>query len=145
MSQANRGIIDAGGRMIGELMEKTAFKDSLRALLQNIDPENGPQLVRTVLEKDIEVPLSIVSSLPGIANTLILMADELIRQVLEKFPPPLLTAFIESLLAEIDREALARVIEGSRQIVRDLSPVFREAIDAAGQERTARTIEGVVQ
>jgi len=71
-----------------------------------------------------------VSVLPAVANSLILMADELIRQVNAKFPPPLLQAFIGSLLSEIDRKTLAQVIEGARQLAQDLSPAFRETLDA---------------
>lgn len=142
--QSNRGIIDAGSRVIGELMLKTTFKDSLRALLQNIDPENAPQLVRTVLEKDIEVPLSVVSALPAVANSLILMADELIRQVNTQFPPPLLQAFIGSLLSEIDIKTLAQVIENARQMVQDLSPAFRETLEAP-EQKLAAGAEGMMR
>lgn len=137
MSQANRGIIDSSSRVLEELMLKTTFKDNLRALLNNLDPENGRQLVRVALERDIEVPLSIVSVLPAVANALIIMADELVRQVSEKFTPPLLQAFAESLLSEIDHKTLAQLIQNARLLVKDISPAFQEALKSLEQERAA--------
>jgi hypothetical protein len=125
-NQAGRGIVDAGNRVLEQVLAKTCFKDDLRALLMNIDPENAPKFVRTLLGKDVEVPLAIVSALPGLANTLILMADELAAQMNEKFPPPLLQGFAASLLNEIDQQALSRAVSGITQLVRTLMPVIQE-------------------
>ncbi len=124
---AGRGIIESKSRIIEELLEKTAFKDSLRLFLRNIDPENSPQLVRTILGKDVEVPLALVGVLPAIANCIIRAVEELIIQVNEKFPPPLLAGFVESLLEEIDKEALERAIANAKVLADDLAPVFKEA------------------
>ncbi len=143
MSRPNRGIIDAGSRVLEQVMAKPAFKDDLRALLNNIDPENSPRLIRTMLGRDIEVPLAVMSALPGIANILIRMADELIRQVYDKFPDPLLQGFAESLLAEIDHEALARTVEGMQQLGRDLTPVFQEMLKKM-ETRQVRTAKGAL-
>jgi hypothetical protein len=126
-SRANRGIIDAVNRVLEQAFKKTSFKDDLRALLMNIDPENAPMLVRTFLGKDIEVPLALLSALPGLANTLILMADELAAQVNEKFPTPLLQGFAESLINEIDQKSLSRAVTGITRLVETLQPVFQEA------------------
>jgi hypothetical protein len=129
-----RGIIDSQSRILGELLEKTAFKDGLRHFLRNIDPENSPNLVRTFLGKDIEVALALMSALPALANAVILALDELISQVREKFPPALLAAFVQSLLEDIDRESLARVMKEAKDLGEDLSPVF-EAVWKASDEQ----------
>lgn len=128
MSQPNRGIIDALSRVLEQILLKPSFKDDLRALIQNIDPENSPRLIKAIMGTDIEVPLSLVSSLPAIANIFIKTTEELIRQVNESFPAPVLQAFTESLLAEVDHVALANAVNGAKRLGRDLSPVFAEAL-----------------
>ena len=132
-----RGVIESQSRIISELLEKTAFKEGLRLFLRNIDPENSPQLVRTILGKDVEVPLALMGALPSIANCLIRAIEELIIQVSEKFPPPLLAGFMESLLEEIDKEALARTITNAKGLAEDLAPVFQAAWKAI-EERSGR-------
>ena len=129
-----RGIIDSQSRILEELLEKTAFKDGLRHILRNIDPENSPQLVRTFLGKDIEVTLALMAALPALANAVILGLDELISQIQEKFPPALLTAFTQSLLEDIDKVALARVMSGAKDLGDQLSPVFKAAWKAVHEQ-----------
>jgi hypothetical protein len=129
-----RGIIDSQSRILEELLEKTAFKDGLRHILLNIDPENSPQLVRTLMSKDIEGTLALISVLPALANAVILALDELISQVREKFSPALLNDFVQSLLEDIDRETLARVMSGMKELSDQLSPVFKTAWKAADKQ-----------
>ena len=123
----NIGFIETRSRIIGELLEKTAFKDSLRLFLKNIDPNSCAELVRTLLGKDIEVPLALAGALPVIANCFIKAGHELIVQVRDKFSPALLASFVESLLDEIDKETLARLIAEGRALGNDLAPVFLAA------------------
>ncbi len=125
--RSNIGFIETRSRIIGELLEKTAFKDSLRLFLKNIDPNSSAELVRTLLGKDIEVPLALAGALPVIANCFIKAGHELIVQVRDKFSPALLAGFVESLLDEIDKETLARLIAESRALGNDLAPVFLAA------------------
>ena len=124
---ANRGFIEARANVLGELLDKTAFKDSLRLFLKNIDPETSPHLVRTLLGRDIEVPLAVAGALPALANAVIKAVCELIVQVREKFPAPMLASFVESLLSDIDKEDLARLIREINDLGNDLGPVFRSA------------------
>ncbi len=122
-----RGLVATTADILGELLDKPAFKDSLRLFLKNIDPENSPLLVRTLLGRDIEVPLAVAGVLPSLANVVLLAACELIVQVREKFPAPLLAGFVESLLSEIDRDTLARLVVEIDGLGSDLGPVFGEA------------------
>jgi hypothetical protein len=129
-----RGIIESQSRILEDLLEKTAFKDGLRHFLNNIDPENSPNLIRTLMGKDIEVTLALMAALPALANAIILALDELISQVREKFPPALLADFTKSLLDDIDKEALARVMTGGKELGDQLSPVFKAAGKAAHEQ-----------
>lgn len=134
---ARRGFIETKADVLGEVLGKTAFKESLRLFLKDIDPEHGPLFVRTLLERDIEVPLAVAGALPAIANSLIKAACELIVQVREKFPAPLLAGFVESLLADIDKDDLARLVTEFNDLARDLGPIVHAAWktvqDKAGQ------------
>jgi hypothetical protein len=134
-THADRGLLDMISRVLDELLAKTTFKDNLRALLQNIDPENSPQLIRTLMGKDPEVPLAIVCALPAIANCLIKAADELLTRIQDQYPSPLLQGFARSLLEEIDRESLARAITKAKQLSDELSPVIREVFDPPEPEK----------
>ena len=138
----SRGFIETKATILDELLAKTAFKDSLRLFLKNIDPDSCPQLVRTLLGKDIEVPLAFAGALPVLANCFIKAGHELIIQVREKFPPPLLASFVESLLDEIDKETLASLITQARELGSDLSPLFL-AVWKVIQDQATRREENV--
>jgi hypothetical protein len=125
--RSNVDFIETKSRIMEELLEKTAFKDSLRLFLKNIDPEGCAQLVRTFLGKDIEVPLAVAGALPVLANCLIKAGHEFIVQIRDKFPPALLVSFTESLVDEIDKETLVSLITECRALGNDLSPVFLAA------------------
>jgi hypothetical protein len=140
-NNTNTGFIETKSRILDELLAKTAFKESLRLFLKNIDPKSAPQLVRTLLGRDIEVPLAIVGALPAIANCFIKALDELITQVRDKFPPPLLASFVESLLEEIDKETLVRLINETKDLGKDLAPVFQSAwksVEDAGKQKEVK-------
>ena len=120
----NTGILEKQIRVAEELLASTTFKDSLRLFLKNINPESGPVLVRTLMGRDVEVPLAVISAMPAVANCLIKIAMELVVQV-RKYPAPLLTGMTESLLEDVDKETLARLIKEIRALGRDMAPVFR--------------------
>jgi hypothetical protein len=140
-SGPKRGIVDAGARILEAAMARPDFKEGVRTLLSGIDPDNSARLARVILSKDIELPLSLLSALPGMANIVIRVVDELVRQVREAFPAPLLQGFAESLLSEIDYEALARAIENVQGLGRDLSPVLAGALMALAQKMAAQAGE----
>ena len=54
MQEANKGIIDLTDRVLKELLKKPGFKEGVRTVLQNIDPESSRRLVRTILWQDPE-------------------------------------------------------------------------------------------
>ena len=131
----NRGLMDLGSRILDTLLSNTAFKDELKSLLRNIDPENSPRLVRTFLEKDPEVPLAIVCTLPAITNCFIKAAEEFLTRIQNQYPPALLQSFARSLLQEVDRESLTRVAARAKQLGEDLSPVVNEVFGPSVPER----------
>ena len=120
----NTGILEKQIRVAEEILASTAFKDSLRLFLKNINPESGPVLVRTLMGRDVEVPLAVISAMPAVANCLIKIAMELVVQV-RKYPAPMLAGMTESLLQDVDKETLALLIREVRELGKDMAPVFR--------------------
>jgi hypothetical protein len=135
----NTGILEKQIRVADELLASTTFKDSLRLFLKNINPEAGPVLVRTLMGRDVEVPLAVISAVPVVANCLIQIAMELVVQV-RKYPAPMLTAMTESLLQDVDRETLARLIREIRELGKDMAPVFR-AFSESLEEQSSKEKE----
>lgn len=116
----NKGLIDATNRIVSVLLRKPAFRNSLRSLLNSIDSENSRDLARTVLWQDPELALSLVGAVPSLANAAIRFLDQVVIEVMEKFPPELIHEFIEALLQDIDRDAAKRAAG-------NFSMLFREA------------------
>ena len=136
MTTQERGVVDVGTRILAQLLKKPGFKDNLRAFLNNLDPQASPELVRTLLWKDPEVILGIVGALPAMANIVISAFDELLFQVREKYPPPLLNGFVEALLDEMDHDTLAHALTNTRELMEQISPIIEkklETLDAPGR------------
>lgn len=110
-----------------ELLEKTALKDSLRLFLNGIDPKSGGKLARALLEMDVELLLALAGALPALGNYLILTACELVSGVRRRFPPSLVEEFVESLLAEMDKDALVKLVCELHAIGAELAPVLDRA------------------
>ena len=119
----NIDIVENRRRIAEELLASTSFKDSLRLFLRNIDPDAGPALVRTLMGKDVEVPLAVMSAIPSVANCLIRTAMELVK-LIRQYPSPMLTGMIETLLQDIDKDALSSLIREIRDLSRDIAPVL---------------------
>ena len=132
---SSRGLIDAADRSLEELLSRPVFKDSLRSIIKNIDPESARRLVNTIMWKDQEVLLALLGSLPLIANTIITALDELLAQVNQKFPPELLKGFAESILADIDIDKLSSVTSRFQDLKNELSPVLDKALKGKSKDK----------
>ena len=129
----DKGIVDATNRIMRELIKKPVLKSSIRSVLNSIDPESAPDLVRTLMWDDAELILSLVGALPSIANVFIKALEEVAVQV-NKFPPDLLQEFTRSILKDIDIEAMNRAVQDLSKILDDLAPIFAEAFPGGDKE-----------
>ena len=127
----------AASSILRELLKKPGFKDDVRDMLKNIDPQDGRELVKAFLWQDIEFSLGLMGGLPAIANTVIRAVDELLLQVDEKFSIELLQGFTDSLLKDIDTGSLSRALKNARPLIDALSPLlgkfWQEARDEGGK------------
>ena len=99
------GAIDATDRVMQELLKTPRFKESLKVIINSVDPQSAPGLVRTLMWEDAEVFLDIVGVLPEIINAFILGGKEMLVQA-ENYPPEMLADYLSQMLDKIDGEAL---------------------------------------
>lgn len=129
----NKGVIDLSDRILKELLKKPSFKDGVRTVLTNIDPESSRRLVRTLLWQDPEFSLSLISALPPVVNAALSGIDELLIQLQEKMSPLLLHDFLRSMASSVDRETLERIIKNGKElsvvILAIADEVIKETID----------------
>lgn len=121
-----QGLVKMTGTVAERLIESPNFKENIKALLRNIDPEESPELARTLLWKDPELTLAMLGALPVILNTLIRFVDETLKEVNDKFSPELLRGFMQSLADDIDKDAMRRIIQNGSVMYAALAPVFIE-------------------
>ncbi len=131
--QSEKGVVDAADRILARLLESPSFKNSVRIFLNNMDPGSAGRLVRTAVWRDMEFSLSCIAASPALFNILINLADEALTQTSEKFPGDMLKGYMEDLLRDIDREALARVREKALAFYEDLSPMAADILAKGGR------------
>jgi len=133
----DKGVIDLTDRIMKELLKKPDFKDGVRTVLTNIDPESSRRLVRTLLWQDPEFSLGLISALPPVVNAALSGIDELLIQLREKMSPLLLHDFLLSLASCVDRETLERVIKNGKE----LSVIILAIADEVFKEATNQPID----
>jgi len=126
MEEANKGVIDLADRVLKELLKKPGFKEGVRTVLQNIDPEASRRLVRTMMWQDPEFFLGLLGAVPSIVNSLIQCIDELLIQLNEKFSPQLLHDFIKSLVFSLDKDTLESIVRNGKVLANELWIVAEE-------------------
>jgi hypothetical protein len=126
MEEANKGVIDLTDRVLKELLKKPGFKETVRTVLQNIDPEASRRLVRTMMWQDSEFFLGILSAVPSIINSIAQGVDEILVQINEKFPPQMLHDFMKPLVLSIDKKTLEDIIHNGKSLATKLWAIAEE-------------------
>lgn len=126
--QTDKGVIDAVDRILAQLLESPAFKNSIRTILNNIDPQSARGLVRTAMWRDMNFSISCAAASPALANSLISLVDEVFCQINDKLPERMLREYTAEVLGEIDRETLDRVRENGRALYGTLAPVIEDIL-----------------
>lgn len=126
MEEANKGVIDLSDRVLKELLKKPGFKEGVRTVLQNIDPDSSRRLVRTMMWQDPEFFMGVLGSVPSVVNSLTQGVDELLTQLNEKFPPQLLHDFIKSIVLSLDKKTLESIVRNGKILATQLWVVAEE-------------------
>ncbi|MCX5849838.1 MAG: hypothetical protein NTW65_10355 [Deltaproteobacteria bacterium] len=140
MEEANKGVIDLTDRVLKELLKKPGFKEGVRTLLQNIDPESSRRLVRTMMWQDPEFFLGVLGAVPSIVNSLAQCIDEMLIQLNEKFSPQLLHDFMKSIFISLDKNTLESIVRNGKVLATELWTVAEETYQE--QSVTNNTTEG---
>jgi len=126
-TNTDKGIIDAANRILIEVMKKPVLKQNLKNILKNIDPDSAPELAKTLLWQEPEFIMMILAALPSIANVVIKLLDQLLVEMVEKFPPDLLNGYFKGVFEDLDQEAVARIQSNFQKfLVVYLTPLFNE-------------------
>ncbi|KQC09400.1 MAG: hypothetical protein APR62_02550 [Smithella sp. SDB] len=136
MEEANKGVIDLTDRVFQELLKKPGFKEGIRTVLQNIDPEASRRLVRTMMWQDPEFFLGLLGAVPSIFNTLIQSLDELLIQLNDKFSPLLLHDFMKSLVLSIDKKSLESIVRNGKVLATELWAIAEETYQEQNDSNT---------
>jgi hypothetical protein len=126
MEEAKKGVIDLTDRVLKELLKKPGFKESVRTVLQNIDPESSRRLVRTMMWQDPEFFLGVLGAVPSVVNSLTQCVDELLIQLNEKFSPQLLHDFMKSIVLSLDKDTLESIVRNGKLLGAQLWVVAEE-------------------
>ena len=126
MEEANKGVIDLADRVLKELLKKPGFKEGVRTVLQNIDPEASRRVVRTMMWQDLEFFLGLLGAVPSIVNSLTQCLDELLIQLNEKFSPQLLHGFMKSIVLSLDKKTLESIVSNGKLLAIQLWVVAEE-------------------
>ncbi len=125
--------------VLREILRTPAFRELIRIQLDGADGATGRQLVRNLVEEDVQLPLELAACSPGALNATISAALELGRH-LSGLPEPLLQAYIEGILAELDADAARQLpLAWGPLLVRSLP--FATAVLTEATERLARSLE----
>ncbi|HON58139.1 MAG TPA: hypothetical protein P5040_06365 [Smithella sp.] len=130
MQESQKGVMDLGDRVLKELLKKPAFKENVRTVLQNIDPDAARRLVRTLMWQDPEFFLGLLGAVPALANALVQCIDELLIQLNEKFSPQLLHDFLKSLVLALDKKTLESVVRNGKLLGTQLWTIAEETYNA---------------
>ena len=126
MEEANKGVIDLADRVLKEMLKKPGFKEGVRTVLQNIDPEASRRVVRTMMWQDLEFFLGLLGAVPSIVNSLTQCLDELLIQLNEKFSPQLLHGFMKSIVLSLDKKTLESIVSNGKLLAIQLWVVAEE-------------------
>lgn len=160
---ARKGPVDAAGRVLRELIRTPRFKDSVKAVLAEMDPENAAALVRILFWEDPEFSLGLAGSVPEMANTGIEAARETGAQ-LARLPPGLLSGFLAEITRRVNARSLGETLgyaaavaagvarvkdQALKEAVESFKRGFQEGISGAGADagiapgETRKLIEGL--
>ena len=138
---ARKGIIDGTHRVLRELLDSPRFRQSVRILLGELDPENTPDLVRTLLSRDPELMLSALSASPQVANVAIWGARTFLAE-LDKFTPDLLAGFLTQMAHEVQAEQLGETFGLLSVLVLRAGDAADGGLDEALKELWQRVSKG---
>lgn len=135
------GLVDAANRVLRELLRTPRFKAGLKMVLNSLDPDSAPDLVKTLMWEDTDVFLSLLGSLPEIINLVLLALRELTVQ-LDNFTPEMLADFMAQVLEKLDGEALGEALGSTTLLFARMGELPASKVAERGTELGAAIVRG---
>jgi hypothetical protein len=135
------GLVDAANRVSRELLRTPRFKAGLKMMLNSLDPDSAPDLVKTLMWEDTDVFLSLLGSLPAMVNIVFLSLRELTVQ-LDNFTPEMLADFMAQLIEKMDGEALGEALGSTALLFARMGELPASKVAERGAELGAGVARG---
>jgi hypothetical protein len=126
----------AAPAVLREILRTPAFRELIRIQLGGVDGATGRELVRTLIEEEVALPLDLVGCSPAALDAAIAGALE-VGQRLAGLPEPLLRAYVEDILADLDADA-------ARELPRVWGPLLVRTLPFA-TAALAEAVEGLAR
>ncbi len=133
--------MDAANRVSRELLRTPRFKAGLKMVLNSLDPDSAPDLVKTLMWEDTDVFLSLLGSLPAMVNIVFLALRELTVQ-LDNFTPEMLADFMAQILEKLDGEALGEALGSTTLLFARMGELPASKVAERGAELGAGVARG---
>jgi hypothetical protein len=117
--------------VLREILRTPFVKDIIRSGLKNKTHEKNPSVVMTLIWEDPEIILSILGTLPVLINSCAMTANEVGKQVNEKFSPQLLSDYLGSILGDVNKDHFKACADTYATLIRNLweaSPELRSTV-----------------
>ncbi len=106
-----KGVVDALDRILRELIRTPKFKETIITLLNAVDPPAARGLVRTIFWQDPGLLMSVLGTLPALANTAFQALAEIAAQM-NSMPNPLLKDLLYRIAEGLDGASLGEAVGG---------------------------------
>lgn len=132
------GPIGAAAKISRELVNTPMFKKQIQLILNELDPENIPSLIHTLIWEDPDFFLQMIGTSSAIVNILIEVSCELMRNI-SQFQAPVLIETISSVAKRIDMKTVGEGMGIAQTFLSDVvnmansNPEVAETIGGLGK------------
>ncbi|MBN1290153.1 MAG: hypothetical protein JXA49_11020 [Actinobacteria bacterium] len=124
------GPIGAMAKVSRELINTPMFKKQIQLILNELDPENIPSLIHTLIWEDPDFFLQMIDTTSAVINILIEVYCELIRNI-SQFQAPVLIETISSIAKRIDVKTIGESVGIGQMLLADIVNMANSNPDVA--------------
>lgn len=133
----------ASARIVREILRTPAFMEIIKINVFDQDPKAAADLVRTVMNEDPNLSLSLMAQSPRAFNALVEAVIEIGHQA-GRFPPELLSQFFDQATSGIDTGRLAEIPRAWAPVIENMlakNPNFlADAVDKIDYRKSWRAL-----
>jgi len=137
--ERKQGWIEAASRLLRVALQSPRARGGLRTVLGYLDPDHAPELVRTALSTDPELPHAVLGALPDAANIVIEVVAALVREACGR-PAALVREAVDQLKARVRVRTLGQATGAVLARVVALGQIESEALRAGPANATSELL-----